>query len=313
MGNLLPKQPADNGSHLVEREPEFVEGISACMRPVEDAIRELARSSVPVLLLAEPGSGKHAVARRIHLISRQGDKPFRSLLCATLKAEDLAVLSNGKGLLGEGTLYLEEVSDLNASCQSRLLEALTEVQRGADYGRLICGSGHDLEAEVRAGRLREDLYYRISGVCLRIPPLRQRREDIPALLEYFLGKYAEDFHRNKPELSAETKQAFLQYSWPGNLRELEDAAKVLVVLEDQQRALAGLRAFQSKSRPSNGSKVSLKAASKAASREAERELILKALTRTQWNRRRAAKELQISYKALLYKLKQIRFEEYGAS
>jgi len=180
--------------------------------------------------------------------------------------------------------------------------------------RFICGSARDLEAEVRAGNLREDLYYRISGVCLRLPPLRQRREDIPVLMEHFLRKYGCDFQRAVPALSEETHRLFQEYSWPGNVRELENAAKAIVALGDEAVAMGGLRAMLL--RPDlggNGSKVSLKQASRAASREAEKEIILRALTRTHWNRRRAAEQLQISYKALLYKLKQIGCSEYGAS
>ena len=109
--------------------------------------------------------------------------------------------------------------------------------------RFICGSARDLEVEVKAGRLREDLYYRISGVCLRLPPLRQRREDIALLLAHFLEKYAQEFRRPVPELSSEMERLFLDYSWPGNLRELESAARVLVALGDERLAMGGLRAL----------------------------------------------------------------------
>jgi two-component system response regulator AtoC len=128
-----------------------------------------------------------------------------------------------------------------------------------------------------------------------------------------LHKYAEAFHRQVPSLSDETRELFQEYSWPGNLRELEDAAKVLVVLGDHKMAMSGLRALEGTSEAGTNGGISLKAASKAASREAEKVLILKTLSQTRWNRRRAAKALQISYKALLYKLKQIRCEGYGAS
>jgi two-component system, NtrC family, response regulator AtoC len=162
--------------------------------------------------------------------------------------------------------------------------------------------------------LREDFYYRISSVCLHLPPLRQRKEDIPFLMDHFLRKWARDFRRPVPCLSAETQQLFQDYSWPGNLRELEDAAKALVALGDETIAMAGLRALLPRpDHGGNGGRVSLKQAARAASRAVEKELILKVLTRTRWNRRRAAEELQISYKALLYKLKQIGCTEYGAS
>lgn len=284
------------------------------MRSVEVMIRELAQSEVPILLLAEPGAGKHATAQRIHEMSRRNTEPFRWFQCPRLAPEDLDILpANGGTSLTGGTIYLDELADLSADCQARLLEMMLESQGNGDAGnaraRLICGSARDLEFEVKRGRLREDLYYRISGVSLRLPPLRQRKEDIPFLMGYFLRKYARDFRHSVPNLSAETLRLFLDYSWPGNLRELEDAARVLVALGDERAALGGLRALLRKpDMVSNGAGVSLKQAAKAASREAERELILNTLTRTRWNRRRAAEELQISYKALLYKLKQIGFD-----
>jgi two-component system response regulator AtoC len=323
MGKLLPNIAKGDGDRS-DTEPAglaFVEGVSASMRPVEAVIRELAQSDVPVLVLAEVGAGKHATAQRIHQMSQRSSQPFRWFQCLGLEPQDLEVLRERENK-GEppsaGTIYLGELADLSSECQACLLEALPQSPgsgvAGSERARLICGSARDLEVEVKRGRLREDLYYRISGVCLRVPPLRQRKEDIPFLMGYFLRKYARDFRRTVPDLSAETLRLFLDYSWPGNLRELEDAARVLVALGDEHVALGGLRALLRKPEASsNGAGVSLKAASRAASREAEKELILHTLTRTRWNRRRAAEELQISYKALLYKLKQIGFEGYGAS
>jgi two-component system response regulator AtoC len=215
-------------------------------------------------------------------------------------------------------VYFEELADLNASCQELLLSVL-RVGEGNGNGRtgrarLICGSARDLEAEVRAGRFREDTYYRVSGVCLRLPPLRQRREDIPSLVNFFLAKYARDFRRPVPQLSQATQLLFHDYAWPGNIRELEDATKAIVALGDESVAMGGLRSLLMRSeRNGNGERISLKQASRAASREAEKELILRVLQRTRWNRRRAAQELQISYKALLYKLKQIGYQDYSAS
>src|SRR5579863_7559874 len=226
----------------------FVEGISASMRPVEAVISELAQRDVPVLLLAETGAGKHATAQRIHQMSQRSAQPFRWFPCATVRPEELVVLQgNGVGPSNAGTIYLDELADLSTNSQGRLLDVLPQSSEGSatgnDGARLICGSARDLEVEVKRGRLREDLYYRISGVCLRLPPLRQRKEDIPFLMGYFLRKYARDFRRTVPDLSAETLRLFLDYSWPGNLRELEDAARVLVALGDEQVALGGLRAL----------------------------------------------------------------------
>jgi DNA-binding NtrC family response regulator len=289
------------------------------MRPVEGVISELSQSDVPVLLLAEPGAGKHATARRIHEMSRRNGQPFYGLQCSTLRPDDLPISHNNGGGQGHGgTIFLDELADLSSSCQAYLREVLlrTAGRNGTDGAgpRFICGSARDLEVEVKAGRLSEDLYYRISGVCLRLPPLRQRKEDIPLLMSHFLNKYAQEFHRPVPEVSSQMARLFEDYSWPGNLRELESAARVLVALGDEQLAMGGLRALlRQPSDPGNGSRMSLKAAAKAASHQAEKELILKVLTRTRWNRRRAAAELQISYKALLYKLKQIGYEGYGTS
>jgi DNA-binding NtrC family response regulator len=300
----------------VRGQENFVEGLSPSMRAVESVMVELAHSRVPVLLLAEAGAGKRTIAQRIHETSGWNTEEFRSIGCGGLTLENLGS-SNGKTLFARGTVFLEEIGDLNSACQVKLLDLLPQVEGNGKqpvHTRLICGSARDLEAEVRSARFREDLYYRINGVCLRLPPLRQRREDIPSLMNFFLTKYAQDFGRSTPVLSPQTQQLFHDYAWPGNIRELEDAAKAIVALGDEAVAMGGLRAMLTKSGASgNGEQVSLKQAARAASREAEKELILKVLTRTRWNRRRAALELQISYKALLYKLKQIGYGEYEAS
>jgi two-component system, NtrC family, response regulator AtoC len=291
---------------------DFVQTSSPSMRVVEAVMVEVAQSEVPVLLLGERGAGKRAIARRIHELSRRAREPFRTIPSSTVNSETV------DGLLGRGSIFLEELAELNKASQSRLLETLsaqnTTNGRAADSARLICGSARDLEAEVRTGTFREDLYYRLSGVCLRLPPLRQRREDIPVLVDHFLRKYAREFQRPLPALSQETQRLFQEYAWPGNVRELENASKAIVALGDETVAMGGLRAVLLRpEHTGNGSRISLKEASRAASREAEKEIILRALSRTRWNRRRAAQELQISYKALLYKLKQIGCSEYEAS
>ena len=297
---------------------EFVEGVSPSMRSLVAVMLEVAQSEVPVLLLAEKGAGKKATARRIHELSQRAGQWFRPFSCGTIGSGQFEGSAGQDGLVGEGTVFLEELSELSAQGQLLLFQALTggsmKGGRASAMARLICGSAGDLEAEVKAGRLREDLYYRISGVCLRLPPLRLRREDITILMEHFLRKFGKDFQRTVPVLSEETHRLFQEYSWPGNVRELENAAKAIVALGDETVAMGGLRAMLSKpNAAANRGSVSLKQAARAASRETEKELILGALTRTRWNRRRAAQELQISYKALLYKLKQIGCSEYRAS
>jgi len=292
-----------NGASRVWRE-----SISSGMRTVEAVIRELSQNDVPVLVVAESGSGKQAAAARIHALSSRSLEPFQ--VCHGNEAgQELLASWQSEG----GTVYLQDVGDLDSSAQAELVRQIASGGEGIGrVPRFICGTSRELEAEVKAGKFREDLYYRISGVCLRLPPLRQRREDIPVLLDWFLSSAASDFSRAIPVLSLATQNFFLEYHWPGNIRELKDAARAIVALGDESLAMGGLRSLLRRVDRSNGEKVSLKEAAKAASREAEKELILQVLTRTRWNRRRAAQELQISYKALLYKLKQIGYQEYGA-
>jgi two-component system response regulator AtoC len=303
LDHSLPLSASPKGA-----ERSFLDARSPSMKAVEAVIRELAHSSVPVLLIGERGTGKRTLAERIHRNCNPSPREFR-----VLKSSDLIPTTLGTGLLGDAsTAYFEEICGLSLECQKQLLNFLSsQGTNGASGGRVICGSSRDLERDVREGNFREDLYYRLSGVCLRIPPLRQRKEDISPLLDFFLLRYSEAFHHPLPALSPSTQQLFFDYSWPGNLYELEAAARAIVALGDESVALDGLRSILKRS---NGGlppgKISLKEASRAACREAEKELILKVLTRTRWNRRRAAEELQISYKALLYKLKQIGYGEY---
>lgn len=299
-------ETAQNGGARV-----WLESVSSGMRTVEAVIRELSQNDVPVLVVAERGSGKAAAAARIHSLSHRAEQSFEVQQGRDVSEEFLRK-SDGKG----GTIYIQEVGDLTAGAQKALVRHISLTGNGnGDARRLprfICGTSRELEPEVKAGKFREDLYYGISGVCLRLPPLRQRKEDIPPLRDWFLSSAARDFCRAVPALSAETQNFFLEYHWPGNIRELKDAARAIVALGDETLAMGGLRSLLRRGDPVNGEKISLKDAARAASREAEREIILQVLTRTRWNRRRAAQELQISYKALLYKLKQIGYEEYGA-
>jgi two-component system response regulator AtoC len=293
---------SSNGSGRV-----WVESVSAGMRTVEAVIRELSQNDVPMLVVAERGSGKAAAAARIHVLSSRAAERFHLDQAGGVSEQTLAA-REGQG----GSVYLQEVGDLTAAAQKELVRQIgLQSAEPRRVPRFICGTSRELEPEVKAGKFREDLYYGISGVCLRLPPLRQRKEDIPVLRDWFLSAAARDFCRDVPTLSPETQNFFLEYSWPGNIRELKDAARAIVALGDETLAMGGLRSLLRRV-GGNGEKISLKDAARAASREAEREIILQVLTRTRWNRRRAAQELQISYKALLYKLKQIGCEEFGA-
>ena len=301
---------------------DFVGGISPAMQTIEIVLAEIAPTNIPILLVGESGTGKEMVAKRVHELSRRRNEPFARISCASMNSatisSELGLSKNGGGEGGSvaaGTIFLDEISELDASCQRNLLYALPDGDATSRAGmltsRVVSATNRNLDEEMRAGRFRNELYYRINGVSLRLPPLRERKEDIPLLVEYFLTKHAAGFARPRPTLGPRTLRMFLDHSWPGNIRELENVVKKIVALGDEQLALAELDVTPTppeKSESGTGQSCSLKAAARAASREAEREMIMKALARTRWNRKRAAQELQISYKSLLYKLKQIGFE-----
>ena len=291
----------------------LLEAVSPSMRAVVALVGELSHSHVPVLLIGEHGTGKQSLARTIHVNSEGAGEHFHVRSCRELTPQAL----DPRALPHGSTLYLAEISELSEECQRKLLDLIGKQGSNGNSPsevRVVCGSSRDLDGDVRGGSFREDLYYRISGVCLRIPPLRQRKEDIAQLTGFFLKRYSEIYRRPQPVLSHATQRLFLEHSWPGNLPELEGAVRAIVAVGNESLAMGGLRSLLTRGdHPRNGERLSLKETARAASREAEKELILKVLTRTRWNRRRAAQELHISYKALLYKLKQIGCEEYGAT
>lgn len=293
---------------------------SPAMRGIQSLMAEIASTDIPVLILGETGSGKEAVATQIHRLSARRDGPLTKVRCSALSAGELDLLvrpagNNREGNSPEapGTVLLDEIAELGLICQAELLGIFSSPNATSDGcvpdAWVVATTCQDLEMEVRAGSFREDLCYRIGGITLRLPPLRQRREDIPVLTEFFLNRYAWLLGRERPTLSAEARGVLQGCSWPGNIRQLENTAKKIVVLGDERPALADIE--PSLNRPQTHG-YSLKQAARAASRQAERELILSALGRTRWNRKRAARELQISYKALLYKLKQIGLDDSAA-
>jgi two-component system, NtrC family, response regulator AtoC len=299
----------------------WVVGTSRAVRDLESVIGEIAPTNLPVLFVGESGTGKELFANRVHRLSQHGDKPMVRISCASMNpATFFSELGLGPSdsaeasRSGAGTVCFDEIGELDAPCQRNLLGALPDgdlaARRGVLTARLVSTTNQNLDHEMRAGRFRSELYYRISGVCLRLPPLRDRKEDIPLLVEFFLNKHAAQFGRSRPSLSPQTLQVFLDHSWPGNIRELENVVKEIVALGDERLAVAQLGVpFSERKKTPAAPSYSLKAAARAASREAEREMIKQALARTRWNRKRAAQELQISYKSLLYKLKQIGFED----
>jgi len=307
------------GSAPNEHAEAFVRGSSPAMLTLESVIGDIARTNIPVLLVGESGSGKQMFAQRIHLLSLRTDQEMAKVACASVKLEEFSAELDRQASRGVGTVLLDEISELDLACQRYLLHALPDGDERPRprmlTARVISTTSRNLDDEMCAGRFRGELFYRVNGVCLRLPPLRERKEDIPALAEFFMVKHATIFGRPRRELSSRTLQTLVEYNWPGNIRQLENVVKNIVALGDEDLSVAQLASGPSEKRvaPSNPRSDSLKAAARAASREAERELILRALERTHWNRKRAARELQISYKSLLYKLKQIGLQNAEAN
>jgi two-component system response regulator AtoC len=310
-------------------EQYFVHGASPAMRALERTIADIASTDIPVLLVGESGTGKEVAALEIHRLSRHGNEPFVKCGCSGLTGDSISArLQRSENVSAadagsSGSLFLDGINHLEPAAQGRLLHLLPDSSGTPPQGcysmRVISSTTRNLEDEMKSGRFREELYYRINGVHLRLPPLRDRKEDIPALLEFFFKKYTSLFERQEPKVSQSTMSLLLRHSWPGNIRELENVARKIVALGDEQLATHDLMVENGAKAPDplpDASKIpengyshapsgSLKEAARAASRVAERAMILSQLERTHWNRKRAARELQISYKALLYKLKQL--------
>jgi two-component system, NtrC family, response regulator AtoC len=296
----------------------FVCGDSPAIEGLNATLREIAAADIPVLLVGESGTGKEVYGRVIHRLSNNSHASLKKLSCRTLEPVELAAHWGNRrdgGTQSESdlqTLFLDGIDELDSECQKVLISLLPDGEytgNGTKQGRLISSCCRNLEQEIEAGRFRRELYFRISGVCLRLPALRDRKEDIPALMEYFLARHAAP-GRRIPVLSQAETAILMKHDWPGNIRELENLAKRMIALGGASRALDGFQPIaKAESRISEKpQEFSLKVAARAASRQAERELILKALEKTRWNRKRAASDLQISYKSLLYKIKQTGLE-----
>jgi two-component system response regulator AtoC len=307
-----------------------VHGTSPAMLALERTIADIASTNIPILLVGESGTGKEVVALEIHRLSRHRNEPFVKCGCSGLTGDALAARLERSAVLEDesasrGTLFLDGINHLDPATQGRLLHLLPDAGGAPPPGchsmRVISSTTRNLEDEMKSGRFREELYYRINGVHLQLPPLRERKEDIPALVQFFLKKYTSLFERPEPKVGDSTMTLLMRNSWPGNIRELENVVRKIVALGDEHLATHDLSAengrasspalISPKSSENGSSRIppgSLKEAARAASRQAERAMILNQLERTHWNRKRAARELQISYKALLYKLKQLGLE-----
>jgi two-component system, NtrC family, response regulator AtoC len=309
-----------NQTLALETAAGFVCGCSRAIQEVNTVVGEIVGTDVPVFLTGESGTGKEVYARLIHRLSKHARMPLKKVSCrAVEQAELLALKLDLRGRAedaadGLGTLFLDGIDESDLESQKILLSFLPDgemEENNLNRLRLITSTSRNLEKEIESGRFRRELYFRINGVCLRLPPLRDRREDIHLFVGHFLGKYAAELGREVPALCDEEIEFLESHNWPGNVRELENLARRIVALGDSGRAIRELREMPrlDPARRVEPGVFSLKVAARTASRRAERDLIAKALELTHWNRKRAAQQLQISYKSLLYKIKQTGLEE----
>ena len=358
-------------------------GNSERMAEVQDLIERVSDTDVTVLVRGESGTGKELVARALHERSLRRDKPFVKVNCAALPTELLESELFGfeKGAFtgaiqhkpgkfefaNHGTMFLDEIGDMSPPLQAKLLQVLQDGEFSRLGGkhdvqvdvRVITATNRDLETAVADGSFREDRYFRLNVVTITLPPLRDRREEIPFLTDHFLKKYSVQYNKPMHAVGPELARRFMEYEWPGNVRQLENMIKRMVVLGSEEMILnelmqpaspfahrpsassyrspshaqrlpappapparaydagvtfggspaavaapAGAAVMDAPAPVANRGAVSLKDISRTAAREAEREMILGMLTRTRWNRKEAAENLGISYKALLYKIKE---------
>lgn len=294
----------------------FVYGTNPSVHALNDMVGEIAATGIPVLVAGETGTGKDAYARHLHRLSPLRDAGFHKIDCASFDPGRISsILPFAKAADSSdsktGTFYLDNVQELDLVSQRALL-SLLQNDEACEFGeigavRFVSSATVNLEREVESGRFRRELYFRLNGTCLRLLPLRDRIEDIPAFTEFFLKKYSQVLKKTQPVLPVELFAGFSSYSWPGNIRELENLVRQIVLFGDARRAMRDFEPSMPSRSELGGAHntTSLKTAARAASVRAERSLILEALERTHWNRKRAARELQISYKSLLYKIKQI--------
>src|SRR5580704_12946752 len=307
---------------------------------IRQQILQIAPVDVPVFIYGESGVGKEVVARMIHMRSTRRNLPFIKVNCAALPGELLeselfgyeqgaftGALRTKPGKFeqaNKGTIFLDEIAEMSPHLQAKLLHVLQDSQYSRLGGRsiinvdvrVVAATNMHVQEAMQSGRFREDLYYRLNVLSIHIPPLRERTGEIPLLFQHFLQKYSEKFQKASPEPSAHLLEAAQRYQWPGNLRELENFTKRYVILEDEEgsfRELLEMTSAQSRLSPQpeatpTREQGGLKALVRGLKDEAEAEAIAQALEKTRWCRKDAAKMLGISYKALLYKMRQFNLD-----
>jgi two-component system, NtrC family, response regulator AtoC len=318
----------------------FFVAASPNMRKLRSQAALVANVDIPVLMLGESGTGKEVMARLIHKLSPRAHRTFLKVNCAAVPADLLESelfgyeagaftgathAKPGKfELCNKGTILLDEIGEMPPSLQAKLLHVLQD-QQFSRLGsrsvvkvdvRILAATNINIPEALANKRLREDLYYRLNAFTLHIPPLRERKEEIPILLKHFMTRLSEQYARSPLPFSPDLLQACLAYPWPGNLRELGNFVKRYLVLGDEKLAIhelqprsdgSGAQFDPAPTRTGGNAPESpggLKGLARSAKDEAEAEAIAKALDETNWNRKQAAALLQISYKALLYKIRQ---------
>jgi two-component system response regulator AtoC len=326
LAHSLRIDPADLPSEAV------IFGSTAAMREVHARTNRVLHSDLPVLIRGESGTGKEMLARFLHTHSNRCDAPFVKFNCSAVpvgllesellgheKGAFTAAHETRRGLVeiaDSGTLFLDEIGHMDRTLQTKLFHMLQNGHYARIGGseelrsnvRVICATTIDLEAAVKSRTFRQDLLYRIDVMGLQLLPLRERKEDMPQLCEYFLQKLARKFGKSAPQLAPATVKLLKQWNWPGNLRELENWIARVIILggeealnEDLKRQVA-LASKGSNLRPRSGH---LKEVSRQTASAPARAAILKALRANDWNRRKAAEELNMSYRSLLYKLRDV--------
>lgn len=332
----LKQELLDLKEKLKKSSQETLVGDSSSMLDVKNLIEEVADSELTVLIRGESGTGKEIVARMIHAKSSRGKAPFVKVNCAAIPRDLLEAELFGyeKGaftgahktkpgrfeIADKGTMFLDEIGDMPLELQSKLLQVL-EQQEFVRVGginnihvdvRIVCATNKDLEEAISEGKMRDDLFYRLNEITVNLPPLRERRSDIPLLVNHFLEKYTVLYGKKPREPKAETMKQLQNYEWPGNVRQLENLIKQIVVRSDENiiyDTLKGPIPGGSKRGPAvdlSDDDFSMKKKVQAAVSEVEKLLITKVLHKTNWNRRKAAKLLDISYRSLLYKIKEYK-------
>lgn len=306
---------------------------------IRQQILQIAPVDVPVLILGESGAGKEVVARMIHMRSARASHPFIKVNCAALPSELLeselfgfeqgaftgAVRAKpGKfELANKGTIFLDEIAEMSPQLQAKLLHVLQDQQFSRLGGRqvvqcdvrVVAATNVIVKEAIATGRFREDLYYRLNVFAITVPPLRERPREIPMFFRHFLVKYSEKFQKQPPEPSEHLMNAAVRYPWPGNLRELENFVKRFVILESNEESLTELLEMASSHQhtspqedPPAQRDQNLKTMVRNLKDEAEMQAIAEALEKTNWSRKEAARLLGISYKALLYKMRQFKLD-----